>query len=72
MPVAPVDGLTDTNKWVDWHINFADFHLFGFYEGGLFAQDEMQVAEHPILGSIRDYLRNSPPSMFLVINILRI
>lgn len=38
--------------WCDWHVNFADPVLFGFYGGGLFAQDEMQVTEHPALASI--------------------
>ncbi len=42
---------------VEWYVNFADSSLFGFYEGGLFAQDEMQVTEHPALGSLRDALR---------------
>jgi hypothetical protein len=41
---------------VEWHVNFADPHLFYAYGGGLFAQDEMQVAEHPILGSVREAL----------------
>ncbi|MFW6083929.1 MAG: hypothetical protein ACODAA_01835 [Gemmatimonadota bacterium] len=40
----------------EWHVNFADPHLFGMYEWALFAQDEIQVAEHPILGSVRDAL----------------
>lgn len=34
---------------VEWHVNFADPNLFFAYGGGLFAQDEMQVAEHPVL-----------------------
>lgn len=41
---------------VDWYVNFADTNLFGFYGGGLFAQDEMQVAEHPALGALREAL----------------
>ncbi|MEX0774746.1 MAG: hypothetical protein WD042_03420 [Phycisphaeraceae bacterium] len=39
---------------VEWHVNFADPHLFVAYGSGLFAQDEMQVAEHPLLGSVRE------------------
>ncbi|MCZ7645700.1 MAG: poly(ADP-ribose) glycohydrolase [Planctomycetota bacterium] len=39
-----------------WHLNFADMNLFGFYGGALFAQDEMQVAEHPALASLREAL----------------
>ena len=39
-----------------WYLNFADRNLFGYYQGALFAQDEMQVLEHPVLGSIRHWL----------------
>lgn len=41
---------------VHWHVNFADPHLFGFYDGPLLAQDELQVLEHPVLGSVREWL----------------
>jgi len=41
---------------VDWHLNFADAHLFVAYDSSLLAQDEHQVAEHPILGSVREAL----------------
>lgn len=41
---------------VEWHVNFADPELFGYYGSSLFAQDEMQVAEHPALGSMREAL----------------
>ncbi len=41
---------------VEWHVNFADPDLFFGYGSSLFAQDEMQVAEHPILGSLREAL----------------
>mgnify|MGYP003393621908 CR=1 FL=1 len=44
-------GPTDAG-WCAWHVNFADPMLFGFYGGGLFAQDEMQVTEHPALASV--------------------
>jgi hypothetical protein len=39
-----------------WWLNFADSALFGFYSGPLLAQDELQVAEHPILASVREAL----------------
>jgi hypothetical protein len=39
-----------------WHLNFANFDLFSAYGSGLFAQDEMQVAEHPVLASLREAL----------------
>ena len=49
----PADAGPDT---VAWHLNFADPLLFGFYAGDLMAQDELQVAEHPALGSLREAL----------------
>lgn len=42
---------------VEWHVNFADPNLFFAYGGPLFAQDEIQVAEHPILASLREALQ---------------
>lgn len=39
-----------------WHVNFADPRLFAAYGSGLLAQDEIQAAEHPALGSIREAL----------------
>jgi hypothetical protein len=44
---------------VEWHLNFAHSDLFCAYGGSLFAQDEMQVAEHPALGSLREALLQS-------------
>jgi hypothetical protein len=41
---------------VEWHVNFADPRLFFAYGSGLFAQDEMQVAEHPLLACVREAL----------------
>lgn len=41
---------------MEWHVNFADSRLFFAHESRLFAQDEMQVAEHPVLGALRDAL----------------
>lgn len=42
---------------IDWYMNFADAELFGFYASSLFAQDELQVAEHPVLAAVREKLR---------------
>lgn len=39
-----------------WWMNYADPKLFGFYADDFFAQDEIQVLEHPILASVRRYL----------------
>ena len=41
---------------VEWHVNFADPNLFYAYGSALFAQDEIQVAEHPVLGALREAL----------------
>ncbi len=38
------------------HVNFADPELFVAYGSELFTQDEMQVLEHPALGSVREAL----------------
>ena len=48
-----------TQDRVDWHLNFADYNLFFAHDGPLFAQDEMQVAEHPALASLRQGLLES-------------
>src|SRR6185503_8681975 len=39
-----------------WHVNFADPALFYAYGSALLAQDELQAAEHPVLGSLREAL----------------
>lgn len=44
---------------VDWYLNFADPHLFFAYGSALMAQDELQVAEHPILAALREELVTS-------------
>jgi len=51
---------------IDWHLNFAHHDLFAFYGSGLFAQDEMQVAEHPILASLREALLHDKLSTLTV------
>ncbi|MBI3471768.1 MAG: hypothetical protein HY013_10470 [Candidatus Solibacter usitatus] len=48
-PAAPAEA-------VEWHVDFADPRLFVAYGSPLFAQDEMQVAEHPALGSLKEAL----------------
>jgi hypothetical protein len=51
MPYPPAEAGTTS-----WHVNFADDELFGFYGGLAFGQDEIQVAEHPVLASVRHAL----------------
>lgn len=46
----------DTADKKVWWMNYADPKLFGFYANEFFAQDEIQVLEHPILASVREYL----------------
>lgn len=41
---------------IEWHVNFADPHLFVAYGSQLLAQDELQVAEHPVLGALKEAL----------------
>ena len=43
-----------------WHLNFADRRLFVAYGSGLLAQDELQVAEHPALGSVAEAMSALP------------
>lgn len=60
--VVVPDGFYDyrpvlgTGVGLEWHVNFADPNLFYAYGSALFAQDEIQVAEHPVLGSLREAL----------------
>lgn len=50
------EPVPEENSAVEWYLNFAHHDLFCAYGGPLFAQDEMQVAEHPALGSLREAL----------------
>ena len=50
------DYPASTPSTVHWHVNFADLHLFGYYASALFAQDEMQAAEMPVLAHLREAL----------------
>ncbi len=45
-----------TADTIHWTANFADSRLFGFCEGPLLAQDELQVLEHPALAHIKSAL----------------
>lgn len=60
------------NATITFYVNFADEDLFYGYGIGLFAQDEMQAAEHPILGFLRENLlvtyRFEPSSLLIFYN----
>ena len=53
------DYPESTNDCIEWHLNFAHSDIFVAYGSELFAQDEMQVAEHPVLACLRESLINS-------------
>jgi hypothetical protein len=55
--IAAVPGHYDyETRDAVWHVNFADPQLFVAYGSALLAQDELQAAEHPLLGSLREAL----------------
>jgi len=83
--LVPLPGhfdYADVHEGV-WHVNFADPELFFAYGSSLLAQDELQCAEHPVLGSIREALlaehqpamtendRDGAPTPVLVANVER-
>jgi len=56
---GPFDYQPDKgHKTKLWYLNFADANLFFAYAGSLFAQDEMQVCEMPVLASVRELLKH--------------
>lgn len=55
--IMDYEPVVDIDEAIEWHVNFADPMLFFAYGSGLFAQDEMQCAEHPVLGSLVEALR---------------
>jgi hypothetical protein len=75
LPLRDVPGV------VEWHVNFADPDLFVAYSSSLFAQDEVQVAEHPALGALKEALdaggdsavtiENGKPTPVLVMGVER-
>lgn len=49
-----------------WHVNFANDDVFAYWSTALFAQDEIQVAEHPILINLRRAADEEGFSMYCV------
>ena len=47
---------TTSDRTEDWFMNFAHHDLFHGYGLFMFAQDEIQVAEHPVLASFREMM----------------
>lgn len=56
----PKPHATDETR--HWHVNFADPSLFRFGRGPLFAQDELQIAEHPCLDSVAEAIESGDHS----------
>ena len=50
------DYPASAGAWAEWHLNFADPEVFGFGRSALFAQDEMQIGEHPALDALREHI----------------
>ena len=44
---------SDQADLAEWHLNFANYDVYSTWAASLFAQDEMQVAEHPGLMALR-------------------
>jgi hypothetical protein len=59
-------GSNRDNNLVEWYLNFAHSDLFCAYGERVFAQDEMQVAEHPALASLREALLAAQIAPFTV------
>ncbi|MCR5763901.1 MAG: hypothetical protein K6G00_11025 [Treponema sp.] len=49
------EDVSTEDKMV-FYLNYADPNLFGYYDGDLFTQDEIQTLEHPLLGSVMEYI----------------
>lgn len=64
LPYSPSTKVTATKGYFQYeesgdencYMNFAHHHLFHGYGHFMFAQDEIQVAEHPVLASIRELM----------------
>lgn len=48
------EPCASSHNAIEWHMNFANYDLFCAYGGDALAQDELQVLEHPVLGSLRE------------------
>ncbi len=58
---GPYEYATPEAATDEWHVNFANTFLFCAYGDAAFAQDEIQVAEHPVLGSLVEGLKAEQP-----------
>lgn len=82
--IYPYEDTPASRNGSEWCVNFADKHLFNYGEGNLLAQDELQIAEHPVASCLRhamtgtaidpltrNPLTNDSPRPLLIKGILR-
>ena len=51
--IYPYEDTEASRNGSEWCVNFADKWLFNYGEGNLLAQDELQIAEHPVASCLR-------------------
>ena len=82
--IYPYADTPASRNGSEWCVNFADKWLFNYGEGNLLAQDELQIAEHPVSSCLRhamadtaiapltrDRSKNDAPRPLLIRDILR-
>jgi hypothetical protein len=57
--IYPYADTRASRNGSEWCVNFADRWLFNYGEGNLLAQDELQVAEHPVSSCLRHAMADS-------------
>jgi len=57
--IYPYDDTPASRNGAEWCVNFADRWLFNYGEGNLLAQDELQIAEHPVSSCLRHAMADS-------------
>ena len=57
--IYPYADTPASRNGAEWCVNFADRWLFNYVEGNLLAQDELQIAEHPVSSCLRHAMADS-------------
>ena len=57
--IYPYADTLASRNGAEWCVNFADRWLFNYGEGNLLAQDELQIAEHPVSSCLRHAMADS-------------
>ena len=58
--IYPYADTPASRNGAEWCVNFADRWLFNYGEGNLLAQDELQIAEHPVASCLRHAMATTP------------